>query len=124
MMNVSGNNFPRDTIDQAEAICNSWQELLSKLNVPNISIEAFKEKIAAAKAKFEATERFRTERAQLVKARNTSIYKLWGLTKRVRNAAKATFGDNAPEMTKFGGKPTRERKHKKKGDDPFLDDQS
>ncbi|MBN2093514.1 hypothetical protein JW964_28070, partial [candidate division KSB1 bacterium] len=80
-----------------------------------ISIEIFTEKIAEAKAKVEATERLRIERAQMVELRNTGIYELWGLTKRVRNAAKATFGDDAPEMTKFGGKPIRERKRRKKG---------
>lgn len=116
-MKEKGNKFPRDIMEQAEVIRDGWQELISKLNVPNMSIDTFNKKIIEAKAKIEATERLRAERAQMVQVRNIGLRELWGFTKKVRNAAKATFGDNSPEILKFGGKLSHERKRRKKSID-------
>lgn len=113
-MRQKGNNYPRDTVEQAEAICEGWQELITTLNVPNMSLEFFKDKINNAKAKIEATERLRRERAEMVQIRNTGLRDLWAATKKVRNAAKATFGDNSPEILKFSVTSSRSKKGERK----------
>lgn len=110
MLKSTGNNYPRDTLEQAEMVCDGWEEFLSKLSVPNVSLEEFKEKIDEAKEKVLLAEKLREERSRVVKVRNDALMALWDFTKRVRNAAKATFGDDSNEIEKFGGKPSRQRK--------------
>lgn len=110
MLKSTGNNYPRDTLEQAEMVCNGWEEFLEKLNVPNVSLEDFRGKIKEAKEKVALAEKLREERSKVVKVRNDALMALWDYTKRVRNAAKATFGDDSNEIEKFGGKPSRQRK--------------
>lgn len=110
MLKQTGNNYPRDTLEQAEMVFSGWKSLLDKLNVPNVGLEDFEAKINEAKEKVQHAERLREERSQVVKIRNDSLMDLWDLTKRVRNAAKATFGDDSKEIEKFGGKPSRQRR--------------
>ena len=103
-------SFPRNTLNQAEKALKGWKELKNQVNVPNMSIEEFEKQLAEATKKVELAERLKIERSQAVKTRNESLKIVWDLTKRVRNAAKATFGDNSKEIEKFGGKATRKRK--------------
>jgi len=110
MLKSTGNNYPRDTLEQAEMVCEGWEEFIEKLHVPNVSIDDFKNKIDEAKDKVLLAEKLREERSRVVKVRNDALMALWDFTKRVRNAAKATFGDDSREIEKFGGKPSRQRK--------------
>jgi hypothetical protein len=110
MLKSTGNNYPRDTLEQAEMVCNGWEEFIAKLNVPNVSLDEFRDKIKEAKEKVAQAEKLREERSRVVKVRNDALMMLWDFTKRVRNAAKATFGDDSQEIEKFGGKPSRQRK--------------
>ncbi|MBN1352798.1 hypothetical protein JXJ21_25640 [candidate division KSB1 bacterium] len=110
MLKSTGNNYPRDTLEQAEMVLDGWKSHLSKLNVPNVALEEFQSKIDEAKEKVQHAENLREERTRVVKVRNDALMALWDLTKRVRNAAKATFGDDSKEIEKFGGKPSRQRK--------------
>jgi hypothetical protein len=106
-------SFPRNTLRQADLALQGWRELSGKLFVPNLSIEEFQQKIAAAMDKVELAEKLKAERTRAVKVRNDYLKDIWDLTKRIRNAAKATFGDNSAEVEKFGGKTTRQRgRHK------------
>ncbi len=54
-------------------------------------------------------EQLKEERSKAVQVRNDSLKDVWDLTKRIRNAAKATFGDSSEQIEKFGGKTTRQR---------------
>ena len=110
MQKSTGNNYPRDTLEQSQKVCNGWEEYLNKMNVPNVTIEDFKKKIEDAKKKVAHAEKLRAERSKVVKIRNTALMTLWDYTKRIRNSAKATFGDDSQEIEKFGGKPSRARK--------------
>lgn len=110
MLKQTGNNYPRDTLEQAEMVFSGWKEHINKLNVPNVGLDDFQEKINEAKEKVQHAEKLREERSRVVKIRNDALMVLWDLTKRVRNAAKATFGDDSKEIEKFGGKPSRQRK--------------
>lgn len=108
-MREASDSFPRNTIRQAELALNGWKELAEKLNVPNLSMEDFEVKIKHAADKVDLAERLKEERSKAVKVRNETLKDVWDLTKRIRNAAKATFGDSSPEIEKFGGKSSRRR---------------
>lgn len=108
-MKETSDSFPRNTLRQAELALQGWKDLIKKLNVPNLSLEDFEEKISYATDKLELAEKLKEERSKAVKVRNDSLKEVWDLTKRIRNAAKATFGDNSNEIEKFGGKPSRQR---------------
>ena len=108
-MRETSDSFPRNTIRQAELALQGWQELSKQLNVPNLTIESFNEKIKNATEMVDLAERLKEERSQAVKTRNESLKEVWDLTKRIRNAAKATFGDSSKEIEKFGGKSSRQR---------------
>jgi len=108
-MKEPSDSFPRNTIRQAELALQGWKELAKQLNVPNLSIADFAEKIKHATEKVDLAEKLKEERSKAVKIRNDSLKDVWDLTKRIRNAAKATFGDSSPEIEKFGGKSSRQR---------------
>ncbi len=108
-MRETENSFPRNTLHQAELARDGWKELFEKLQVPNLSLEEFEKKITVATEQVELAERLKEERSKAVKSRNEALKDIWDLTKRVRNAAKATFGDDSDVIEKFGGKPARRR---------------
>lgn len=114
-MKETSDSFPRNTLRQAELAMQGWKDLMEKLNVPNLSVEEFEKKIKVATDKVDLAEKLKEERSKAVKSRNDCLKDVWDLTKRIRNAAKATFGDNSTEIEKFGGKPVRMRT--KRGDD-------
>lgn len=114
-MKQASDSFPRNTLRQAELAMKGWKDLMDKLNVPNLSMEDFEKKIKVATEKVDLAEKLKEERSKAVKSRNDCLKDVWDLTKRIRNAAKATFGDNSKEIEKFGGKPTRTRS--KRSDD-------
>lgn len=91
-------SFPRDALTQAEIVMSGWSEVGNKLFVPNLSVEKFIKKLDEAKKSVEKAELLKEERARAIQERNTCLSELWDLTKRVRNAAKATFGDYSPEL--------------------------
>lgn len=91
-------SFPRDALEQAEVVKNGWQQVGERLNVPNLDLVKFGEKLAEAQKQVERAERLKQERAQAIQERNVYLSDLWDLTKRVRNAAKATFGDTSEEL--------------------------
>lgn len=109
-MKETSESFPRNTLRQAELALEGWKELSRKLNVPNLSIEDFRDRIKYATEKVDLAEQLKEERSRAVKTRNDSLKEIWDLTKRIRNAAKATFGDNSSEIEKFGGKPSRQQR--------------
>ena len=108
-MKGASDSFPRNTLRQAEMVKNGWKNFLDDLNVPNLSIKEFEKIIEKASEQVDLAERLKEERSEAVKSRNDYLKELWDLTKRIRNAAKATFGDNAEEIEHFGGKSSRTR---------------
>lgn len=114
-MKDANESFPRNTLRQAELALQGWKDLKGELNVPNMSIDDFEKKISHATDKVDLAERLKIERSEAVKVRNESLKVVWDLTKRVRNTAKATFGDGSPKIEKFGGKASRKRS--KRGQD-------
>ncbi|OQX95611.1 hypothetical protein B6I21_04510, partial [candidate division KSB1 bacterium 4572_119] len=109
MMKEANESFPRNTLRQAELALQGWKDLKGDLLVPNMEIAEFQKKIAHATEKVDLAERLKIERSEAVKVRNESLKVVWDLTKRVRNAAKATFGDSSEKIEKFGGKSSRKR---------------
>ena len=108
-MRDTTDSFPRNTLRQAELAKEGWKDLFNKLTVPNLSLDDFEKKIKKATEKVDLAEKLKEERSKAVKSRNDCLKDVWDLTKRIRNAAKATFGDNSKEIEKFGGKPARSR---------------
>ncbi len=111
-MKDANESFPRNTLRQAELALQGWKDLQKELNVPNMKIDDFEKKIAEATEHVDLAERLKIERSEAVKARNESLKIVWDLTKRVRNAAKATFGDGSQQIERFGGKATKKRSKK------------
>ena len=91
-------SFPRDTIEQARNVRTGWERVGGKLIVPNLSVEKFLKKLAEAADSVEKAEQLKLAKSQAIKARNVCLSELWDLTKRIRNAAKATFGDYSKEL--------------------------
>ncbi|MFQ5824636.1 MAG: hypothetical protein ACE5JB_11315 [bacterium] len=69
-----------------------------KLMVPNLTMDKFLNKLNDAKKSVEIAEQLKLERSKAIQDRNKCLSELWDLTKRIRNAAKATFGDNSNEL--------------------------
>lgn len=103
-------NVPRDALEHAKTVKEVWRELAGKLSVPNLSFEEFSKKVADADEVATLADKLRRERAELVKRRNEILIEVWDMTKRVRNAAKATFGDASPQAKKFLGSAPPQRK--------------
>lgn len=103
-------NYPRNVLEQSEVVQKGWRKLGSALQVPNLSYEDFVKLLAEARAKAEHAERLRQEWRQAVRERDEALQEVWDLTKRVRNAAKATFGDRAPEVSQLGGRRLRKKR--------------
>jgi hypothetical protein len=95
---LKSTSYPRDALNQAEVVIEGWSQVGERLMVPNLDLVQLKEKLQQALAYIERAEEMKEERAKAVQARNVCLSELWDLTKRVRNSAKATFGDYSPEL--------------------------
>jgi cell shape-determining protein MreC len=96
-------SFPRDALEQAETVKTGWSQMENKLLVPNLTIDKFLDKLQEAKEFVELAEQLKLERAKAIHKRNKCLSELWDLTKRIRNAAKATFGDYSSELDLLSG---------------------
>jgi len=91
-------SFPIDTIEQAEVARDGWSAVGNKLVVPNLTLTRFLDKLGEAKECINKAEELKLQRALAIEERNRRLSEIWDLTKRIRNAAKATFGDYSPEL--------------------------
>lgn len=91
-------SYPRNTLEQANVVKNGWHKVGKKLMVPNLTMDKFLNKLNDAKKSVEIAEQLKLERSKAIQDRNKCLSELWDLTKRIRNAAKATFGDNSNEL--------------------------
>jgi len=104
MLNNSNNkqgkvsSYPRDVLEQAELVREGWDKVSIKLDVPHLSMDMFMQKLSQAKGRIDRAEALKAERARAIQERNQCLSELWDLTKRIRNAAKATFGDYSEEF--------------------------
>lgn len=111
-MKETSDSYPRNTLREAELAREGWRELIDQLIVPNLTLEDFDQKIKKAAEKVALAEKLKEERSKAVQGRNEYLKEVWDLTKRIRNAAKATFGDNSDQIEKFSGKTVRLRMQK------------
>ena len=95
---TNSTSFPRDALEQAQIAKMGWEKVGKKLTVPNLSVDKFESKLHEAQHYVEKAELLKVQRANAIEERNVFLSELWDLTKRVRNAAKATFGDYSPEL--------------------------
>ncbi len=96
------NNYPQNALVQASKALEGWKKAQKELNVPNMSMDDFENKMSLATGKVDLAKRLKIERSEAVEARNNSLQVLWEATKKVRNQAKATFGDVSDKMANFG----------------------
>lgn len=94
----STSSFPRDIIAQAKTVKQGWRKVGKRLDVPNLSLQKFLNKLVEAQESVDKAEQLKLERAEAIQDRNKCLSELWDLTKRIRNAAKATFGDHSSEL--------------------------
>ncbi|MDQ7054095.1 MAG: hypothetical protein Q9P14_14870 [candidate division KSB1 bacterium] len=102
-------SFPRNALEQAITVHQGWQQLGPTLQVPNLSLEDYERLLEKANQLSRKVEELHQERQRMVQLRNQVLQELWDLTKRVRNAARATFGDTSKEVEVVMGKPVRPR---------------
>ena len=95
---TNSTSFPRDALEQAQIAKTGWEKVGKKLTVPNLSVDKFESKLHEAQQYVEKAQLLKIQRAKAIQERNVFLSELWDLTKRVRNAAKATFGDYSPEL--------------------------
>ena len=95
---TKSSSFPRDALEQAQIAKTGWEKVGQKLTVPNLSVDKFESKLHEAQQYVEKAQLLKVQRAQAIQERNVFLTELWDLTKRVRNAAKATFGDYSAEL--------------------------
>ncbi len=113
-MAADSNSFPRNTIEQAFMVKKGWEALYKEMKVPNLTLEEFKNEIKQALDKIEQAEKLKELKSKAILERNKALTRVWNLTKRIRNAAKATFGDNSIQLEKFGLKLNSTRGTSKK----------
>jgi len=102
-------SFPRNTMVQAKQAAQGWKELEGRLNVPSMSLEDFDENITEAQRCTEIAEEYKIKRSAAIAERNSVLKEVWHCTKRIRNAAKAIFGDDSSEVEKMGIIPVTSR---------------
>lgn len=95
-------SIPRNTLAQAKQVLKGWEELKDEMTVPNLSIEEFKTAISEAEKLIDIADEYKEKQSQAIKARNNTTKEVWEFTKSVRNAGKATFGDNSEEVELLG----------------------
>lgn len=105
-------SFPRDALEQAQFIANGWNELQGGLVVPSLSLEDFQKQVAEVQRCIKLAEEFKIKRSAAIAERNRALKKMWDYTKRIRNATKATFGDDSQEVEKMGVVPVTSRRRK------------
>ena len=102
-------SFPRDTMEQAKLAAQGWRELEDKLVVPSLNLTEFLAKVSNAQQCIDQAEEYRIKRSKAIEERIRVLKDVWDCTKRIRNAAKATFGDASPEVEKMGVIPVTSR---------------
>ena len=95
---IRSTSFPRDAFGQAHVAKTGWEKVGKRLTVPNLSLDKFESKLKEVQQYVEKAQLLKVQRAQAIQERNVALSELWDLTKRVRNAAKATFGDYSQEL--------------------------
>ena len=110
MRNKNTGTFPRNALSQAKLTRKGWSALQGDLHVPNLTFDEFSKKVEDAQKKVAMAERLRRERAEAVRVRNEVLKEVWDFTKRIRNATKATFGDNSPQVDLVMRVPARAHK--------------
>ena len=58
-MKETSDSFPRNTLRQAELAREGWKDLINNLNVPNLTLENFEQKIKKATAKVDLAEKLK-----------------------------------------------------------------
>jgi hypothetical protein len=114
MEDLANSSYPRNALEQAKTTAQGWRMLQQKLDVPSVDIEDFTSLICEAEKLAERAEVLRQERSRIVLERDKMLSMVWKKTKRVRNAAKATFGDDSPDVQTLGILPVTLRKRKAK----------
>ena len=100
-------SFPRNALQQAETVHEGWSKLGEALKVPNLSLQEYQALLQKALELSRRVEELHQERQRMVQMRNQVLQELWDLTKRIRNAARATFGDTSKEVEVVMGRPVR-----------------
>lgn len=102
--------FPKNTLEHARVVRKGWEELSGRFSPPNLTIEEFARRLEHAEELVSKAEQLRRLRAEAVRKRDEALSEMWVITKKVRNAAKAIFGDDSPEVQKLMLEPTRQWK--------------
>jgi len=107
-------SFPRNALQQATTVFRGWRELGDNLEVPNLTLTEFETLYRRAVNLCSRVDELHRQRQEMVQQRNALLVELWDLTKRIRNAARAMYGDMSKEVEVVTGKPARRRGRKRK----------
>lgn len=73
----------------------------SKLTIPGVALNDAQTVFEDFKKSIDTAEQAKLAREQAIQERNDLKNKAWNLTKKIRNKAKATFGDNSSVVDGF-----------------------
>ena len=106
-------SFPRNILEQAQIACNGWEKLGELLQVPSLTFDEYISILEQAKQKIEDARELQRKRAEAITVRDETLAELWVFTKRIRNAAKAVFGDDSEQVAMVGSVPVNTRRSRK-----------
>ncbi len=112
MNDSASSSYPRNALEQAKVTAEGWRKLEKQFSVPFVKLEDFRRLINDAEQLAEKAEVLRQERSRIVLERDRLLSLVWRHTKRIRHAAKATFGDDSPDVQTLGILPVTARKRK------------
>ncbi len=112
MDDSANSSYPRNALDQAKVTAQGWRKLEKQFSVPLVGLEDFWRLISDAEQLAEKAELLRQERSKIVLERDRLLSLVWKHTKRIRHAAKATFGDDSPDVQTLGIQPITARRRK------------
>jgi len=97
--------FPRDVVDQADLVLNSWKKHRNEVDVNGLSIQELETELCDVKKLDNKMFRLQREIKEMRKESLLVKRELYEKLQKVRNSARAAFGLNDVRLTQFGLKP-------------------
>ena len=104
---------PSNVSDLGINIRNAWVQVGATTQLAGLDLEQFVEPAESTLAAELEVKRLESQLTHARNLRDDQRYALWQIIKRVRLAARVTFGEDSSEYELFGG--TRSSEHKSRG---------
>ncbi|MBN1350803.1 hypothetical protein JXJ21_15400 [candidate division KSB1 bacterium] len=96
--------------ERALTVLEAWKIYSGVLIVPKLTIQKFEQKVEEAKRTIDIAEKVQRARSEAVYERDKALSELWQRVKWIQNVAKATFGSESEEISRFVRQAVRFKK--------------